>query len=321
VVSDFHLGKGRYLSDGSPNLLEDFVYDREFAEFLEYYTVGEFSNIPVELVLNGDILNLLQVDYYGVHSHLMTERSVCYALEKIIEGHSIFFEGLKKFSARPHHTITYVVGNHDIGMIFKKAQVMFSRACAPFEAEPENDTWVSFYDERHIQDGILIEHGQQYERFAKVNMQDPFVTRGFAEPVINLPWGSLFVAVILPKIKMERPHVDKVRPFEAFFRWVVIHDFFWMLKTAYRSLIFTFQTLILKTKFQVFKGVSSQLRLLKEMTFYPSYDRIALRLLKADPQLNAVIFGHTHILRYRRFPGGKEYFNEGSWNEASVETP
>ena len=75
VVSDFHLGKGRYFRDGTQNILEDFIYDREFAEFLAYYRTGEFSDVDVELILNGDILNLLQIDYYGVHTHLITDRS------------------------------------------------------------------------------------------------------------------------------------------------------------------------------------------------------------------------------------------------------
>src|SRR3954464_7374982 len=76
VVSDFHLGKGRYFADGTQNILEDFVYDREFADFLTFYRTGTYLDSEVELILNGDILNLLQMDTYGVHTHLITERSV-----------------------------------------------------------------------------------------------------------------------------------------------------------------------------------------------------------------------------------------------------
>ena len=65
VVSDFHLGKGRYFEDGTQNILEDFIYDREFSEFIDYYRVGKFADAEVELILNGDILNLLQIDTWG----------------------------------------------------------------------------------------------------------------------------------------------------------------------------------------------------------------------------------------------------------------
>ncbi len=76
VVSDFHLGKGRYFADGTQNILEDFIYDREFSEFLDYHSTGKFAEAEVEIILNGDILNLLQMDTWGIHTHLITERSV-----------------------------------------------------------------------------------------------------------------------------------------------------------------------------------------------------------------------------------------------------
>src|SRR6476659_5988066 len=82
VVSDFHLGKGRYFADGTQNILEDFIYDKEFAEFLTYYRTGKYEEADVELILNGDILNLLQMDSWGVHTHLITERSVIRAVHK-----------------------------------------------------------------------------------------------------------------------------------------------------------------------------------------------------------------------------------------------
>ncbi len=37
VVSDFHLGAGAVLPDGSANYLEDFFHDAMFAEFLDYH--------------------------------------------------------------------------------------------------------------------------------------------------------------------------------------------------------------------------------------------------------------------------------------------
>ena len=91
VVSDFHLGKGRYFEDGTQNIMEDFIYDREFAEFLNYYRSGGFAEAEVELILNGDILNLLQIDTWGVYTHLITESSVTRAVQRIVEGHPEFF--------------------------------------------------------------------------------------------------------------------------------------------------------------------------------------------------------------------------------------
>jgi UDP-2,3-diacylglucosamine pyrophosphatase LpxH len=306
VVSDFHLGKGRYFSDGTQNLLEDFIYDREFAEFLNYYRSGQFADAEVELVLNGDILNLLQIDSYGVHTHLITENSVVRAVERIVAGHSEFFHGLRRFAATPGHTVSYIVGNHDVGMLWPGPRKVFSEAVgAP----------VTFYDVSYQFDGVYVEHGQQYERFAGIDMKRPFITRGLPEPVLNLPWGSLFVAVCLPRIKQERPHVDKVRPFSAFLRWVFIHDFLWGFRTIIRVAKFVFDTILFRSRYQIHQAVTHTLGMLKEISLYPNFDKIAFRILDERDDIHTVIFGHTHILKYRQWRESKQYFNDGSWNE------
>lgn len=308
VVSDFHLGKGRHFKDGTQNILEDFVYDREWSEFLSYYRSGGHADAEVELVLNGDILNLLQMDSYGVHTHLFTERNVARAVSRIVEGHPEFFSAIRKFMATPGHTVSYVVGNHDAGMLFPAARQAFSEACGGE---------VRFYDVAYVVDGIHIEHGQQYEQFAAIDMRRPFISGGLPEPVLNLPWGSLFVAVLLPRIKQSRPHVDKVRPFQTFLRWVFVHDLWWGLKTGLEIAKFVWDTILLRQRYQIRQGVAATLGMLKEISLYPNYDRIAAQLLEENEHVHTVIFGHTHILRYRRYREGKEYFNEGTWNETT----
>jgi hypothetical protein len=42
VLSDFHLGKGRYLENGQVNTLEDFDEDEKFIEFLDHYSTGTY---------------------------------------------------------------------------------------------------------------------------------------------------------------------------------------------------------------------------------------------------------------------------------------
>jgi UDP-2,3-diacylglucosamine pyrophosphatase LpxH len=308
VVSDFHLGKGRYFRDGTQNILEDFIYDREFAGFVDYHRSGDYADAEVELILNGDILNLLQIDTYGVHTHLITERSVVRALHKIVAGHPEFFRALRDFAAVKGHSISYVVGNHDAGMLFPKARAVFAEACG---------TEIRYFDVAYLFDGIHVEHGQQYENFASIDMRRPFITRGLPEPVLNLPWGSLAVAVLMPRLKQERPHIDKVQPFQSFMRWVMLHDTWWGIKTTLRVAKFVLDTVLLHRRFQIHRGVRSTLGLLKEISFYPNYDKVAIRILEEREDVHTVIFGHTHILRYRQWREGKEYFNEGSWNECT----
>jgi hypothetical protein len=308
VVSDFHLGKGRYFPDGTQNILEDFIYDREFAEFLNYHRTGDFVDADVELILNGDILNLLQIDTWGVFTHLITERSVVRAVSRIVQGHPEFFQALRKFAAAANHRVTYIVGNHDAGMLWPGPKRAFSEAVG---AE------VKFYDVSYLFDGVYVEHGQQHERFSKIDLRRPFIERGLPEPVLNLPWGSLFVAVLLPEIKQTRPHVDKVRPSSSLVLWILFHDIFWGLRTALRIVRFIFDTVLFRSRYQIHQGVRATLGLLKEISLYPNYDKIAFRILEKNESIHTVIFGHTHILRYRQWKEGKEYFNEGTWNETT----
>ena len=72
VVSDLHLGLGQFLEDGRLNLLEEFYFDDKFAEFLHYYTTGDYADCDVELILNGDIFNFLQTDYKGHYLTVIT---------------------------------------------------------------------------------------------------------------------------------------------------------------------------------------------------------------------------------------------------------
>src|SRR4051812_49441083 len=56
---------------------------------------------------------------------------------------------------------------------------------------------------------------------------------------------------------------------------------------------------------------------MREVTLYPNYDQIAFKILEENEDIHTVIFGHTHVLRYRQWREGKEYFNDGTWNETT----
>jgi UDP-2,3-diacylglucosamine pyrophosphatase LpxH len=308
VVSDFHLGSGRSLANGAPNPLEDFSFDESFGEFLEFHSTGGFEGREVELILNGDILNLLQMEDYGVHHHLHTERFVCRSLRRIIEGHPVFFDALKRFAAAPLKRVAYVIGNHDSGLLWPAPRkILADRLGQP----------VRFFSEAYRFNGVHVEHGQQHEELARMDLERPFITEGLPEPVLNLPWGSLFVSVLLSRIKMERPHVDKVRPVGTFLKYILLHDTFWAMGALARIGWFFWVTVVFRSRYRIRSGLRASWRMFRELTVYPDFDDVAHGILRSNPEVRTVIFGHTHVLRHRRFEGGGEYVNEGSWNEAT----
>lgn len=308
VVNDFHLGKGVLLKDGTVNILEDFRHGRSFVEFLEYYRSGEFADAQVELIINGDFLNLLQIDYLGIHTYLVTEKMVCHFTRAIIAGHSDVFDALRLFAEAPHHEIAYVIGNHDVGLLFDGPRRILRETIGKK---------IRFYDTHYEFDNVHIEHGHMHEA---INATDPqkFILRDpdFPEPVLNLPWASLFVAAFLPKIKKDRPFVDKVKPFTGYIRWALMHDTLFALRTGV-FIFFSFLRMFFLSRKHPLLDFNMSFARIKGTTIYPSFVKEARKILRKNPRLQAVIFGHTHVMRYRQWGGGKEYFNTGTWNEVT----
>ena len=308
VVSDLHLGRGRVLADGSLNIHEDFIADRVFAEFLEYYSRGDHADSDVELILNGDILNTIQVDYRGYYSPILTEGIGVEKVQAIGKGHPVFFEALRKFAETPNHRVTYIVGNHDVEMIWDRCKQAFVELVgAP----------VAFKNFTYLVDGVLYEHGHQYEEVNRLNPKKIFITKGLKEPILNLPWGSHFVINFIIPIKTERPQIDKVRPISAFIRWSLWNDPVWLTKTFVRALLYFFATRFSRSLYRT-TNLATTFKILRDITVSPpSLQRAARKLFDDNPEIHTVTMGHTHVPRYKQYADGREYINSGTWTEVT----
>ncbi|MBS1985214.1 MAG: metallophosphoesterase [Bdellovibrionales bacterium] len=305
VVSDLHVGRGRILPDGTMNIQEDFVADRVFKEFIEFYSSGDYAEADIELILNGDILNSLQVDYRGYYSPILTEEIGVEKLRSIAKGHPIFFAALKRFAETPHHKVTYIVGNHDVEMIWERCKETFVELVgAP----------VTFKNFTYTVDGVHYEHGHQFEALNRLNPKKMFITKDLKEPILNLPWGSHFVINFVIPIKNERPYVDKVRPLKSFVRWCMLNDPVWLIRTLVRASLYFFATRFSKSLYRTTNLVTS-MKILREITVPPSYTAAAERILRDNPDVHTVIMGHTHQPKYKQFADGREYLNSGTWTE------
>ena len=303
VVSDFHLGKGAFLSNGQKNIMEDFDEDERFIEFVDYYCSGEYEESGVHLVLNGDILNLIQIDYMGIYTHIMDEDHCVKSLGYIINGHKKFFDSLKRFLSKKNKKISYVIGNHDAGMAFEGCQKLFNE---------EVKASVHFTHCLELL-GIHIEHGHRFEAINSVPPDQYFINGPNGRKILNLPWGSLFCLSILPKLKKDRPYIDKIRPISSYVVWTLLHDIVFFFRMA--SVVISYLISSNRDKFlSQNRNFKTTLKILKQITIYPKYERKARSILKKNPLLKIVVMGHTHLIEWRRFPEGKIYFNTGTWN-------
>ncbi|MCK5074167.1 MAG: metallophosphoesterase [Bacteriovoracaceae bacterium] len=303
VVSDFHIGRGRYFKNGQLNIMEDFCEDERFHEFLNYYSSGKFYLKHIHLVLNGDILNLLHVDIDGIFTHIIDEEITIKAVRSVIAGHKNFFDALTMFLSRPNKKISYIIGNHDAAMAFEGAQRVFRQ---------EVGGAIDFLFSLTV-DGVHIEHGQRFEAANSVPTKNYFISGPNGKKILNLPWASLFGILVIPKLKKERPYLDKIRPMAAYVKWCFFHDFPFFYKMVKKILWY-----VVKTKSSYYtrtnRNFKTTVKLLKQITLYPRYGRFAKRILSKRKDVHTVIMGHTHIAEWRKYPEGKYYFNSGSWN-------
>jgi UDP-2,3-diacylglucosamine pyrophosphatase LpxH len=304
VVSDLHLGAGKVSPDGSINSLEEFYYDERFSEFLNYYSTGEFSDCEVELILNGDILNLLQVDYRGHFLSIITESVSLEIVKKIIDGHPKFFEALRKFVKNEKNSITYVIGNHDQGMLWPQSREYLNQVVG-YNIRYRN---IVYYF-----DGVHIEHGHMHEPANRIDPKKFFIKKEMPEPVLNLPFGSFFFVEFVLKVKRDNPLVDKVRPFRAMVRWGLLQDTKFTLITIFKLWKFLLSTVFSSDPRKRYSW-KELVRILFEGTIFPNLDSAAGKILN-DDRIHTVIFGHSHVYRYRHWSGRKQYFNTGTWTE------
>lgn len=304
ILSDLYLGKGLFLDDGGVNSLEDFYFDEKLSEFIQFYSTGAFKNYDVELILNGDFLNFLQVDYKGHHLTTITEAIALSLLKSIVAGHQVVFKALSEFLKNPYHKLTYIIGNQDQPMLFQACKDYLNQVCgAP----------IQYKSLVYVVDGIHIEHGHMFEAFHKFNPRKFFIKKEVVEPILNLPFGShLFIDLSL-KIKEEFPQLGKVGPFSKLVKWLVFNETTVAFKSLLKALKYFYKTLFSAKKYFNW-SLKNVLKIYFESLFQSEQADVARKIL-AEDRIHSVVLGHTMVYEYRKLGPEKEFFNAGTWLE------
>jgi len=306
IVSDLHLGLGRVLADGRLNLLEEFYFDEKFAEFLHFYTTGENADAEVEVILNGDIFNFLQTDFEGHYLTVITEAVTLDQIKRIVRGHTVFFKALRDFAALPGNQVTFVVGNHDQGMLWPGVRAYLNEVIS---ANVQYKNIVYYFD------GVHVEHGNMHEAANRTDPKKFFLKKDLPEPILNLPFGSYFFVEFVMRLKQIYPEVDKVRPFRTMIRWNVLFQTKFAIR-ATASVIWYFLKNMLTKDPRRRWPTRRLLKIFFESAVFPDLSESARKILK-DERVHTVVFGHTHVYQYRQFDQDMEYFNTGTWTEVT----
>jgi len=319
VISDCHLSAGRFF-EGQLNAHEDFHHDDDMVQFFDYFTVGPYGShsdgtpVEVELIINGDYFDHLNVPINGEFEEAITEKIALYKTEAIIKGHPHVMEGLRRFAAKPGKTISYLVGNHDGELFFPSVRERITQEWDPDRKFPSRKVEViADRDRLTYEEGVEIRHGNQFEAANMMNFEKPILTEYVDEPVLNLPWGSIYVLKIINRLKWERAYVDKVRPVKVFILFGLILDPWFTIRFCVLTAYY-----FIKTRFVYSPKRRSRLRVTMEIfkqetTLSRDLEKEARDLLSARSDLKTVIFGHTHRPMDKIYPDGKQYINTGTW--------
>ena len=162
VISDLHLGAGLIVNKRK-NFLEDFHYEKELIEFIEYHASYHYEDREVELIINGDFLDLLAVPFVPFFDdEFWSEEASLEKLKMIIEAHQGVFEALRNFLSFPKNKIVYILGNHDAELIFDSLRVYLIDQFPKQDREKFQILLNS--EEVYIPvEGVILKHGHEYE--------------------------------------------------------------------------------------------------------------------------------------------------------------
>ncbi|MGC8867912.1 MAG: hypothetical protein ACP5PA_06885, partial [Elusimicrobiales bacterium] len=250
----------------------------------------------------GDFVNLLQPDIL-IDGVTITESDSMLMLQRVFNGHAIFFETLRHFMSQPEHHISIVTGNHDQGLLWHKIEGLLKKRVSER---------IMFYSRSKSFDSIYIEHGNNYDMLNGFDIKDYSEKNIEGRYVLNTPWGSYFVMTFIYPRKKKIPYLDKIKPLRKYIRWGLFFDTVNTLKIVSQMVLFYFRNRFHKNP-QRRKKFSITIEHIMESLRLNSLTDVAISILK-HTNYRVVIFGHSHQAMHIELEG-KEYINTGTWTE------
>lgn len=310
VVSDLHLGTGA--AEGQLNPLEDFFYDDRFAELLDHYDKKCGEAIGIELILNGDIFDLLKVQLEGKWPTEITQEIAEQKLRLCLDGHPRFVAALRTLLQKPNRRLVYLPGNHDLEMLLSAPQELFRRYVAPGEAA-ERVRFITTTDTYHLPEGIQVRHGHQLELIHRVNYQRLTRKRKDGVEVLDLPWGSLWILEVMNPAKLEKQHIDRVQPFGRFLMGGLLFEPRFTVRFLFLCTVHWLRHRVFKFRAWLERIRRLPTLFVEEVVGLGDFDALATRALTKVRGVHTLIVGHSHAPRFRALPGGKLLVNTGTW--------
>lgn len=314
VISDIHLGAGQYINDHR-NFLEDFHFDEELVDFLDYYSSGDYLGREVELIINGDLFDHLAVPYVPYFDdEYWSEKSALKKTEIILDAHKEVIKALDEFASKKKKKITYIIGNHDAEVVFESVQeLIYSR----FSEKSRENFKILLNPESNYtpHEGVVLRHGHEYEMAHSFDVNNSIIESKTGEKYFIPPWGSYYVTRIINKFKEERSYINAVRPIRKFLINGLIYDTFFTLRFMLANAFYFImvRSIYIFKQSKDLKKIASMVK--KELELFQDYEVLTENYLRDNQDVKVLIVGHTHEPTIRTFSSGQTFINTGTWTK------
>lgn len=249
VISDLHLCEAEPINEKVPLWkkfkTEEFFFDDIFASFLN--SIQEKAKLRacevgtdhhIELILNGDIFDYDSVTKLpddppykmtwlerrrGLHPE---EAKSIFKTKCILEDHHEFVRALSHFIKKGNNVV-FVVGNHDVELLFPKVQKEITKSLNLNADEKERLRFCPWF---YISNkDTLIEHGHQYDPYCVVQNPIHPLVRNFNRVELRIPFGNLASRYMINGMGFFNPHVDS--NYIMTIKEYVVFFFKYMIKT------------------------------------------------------------------------------------------
>ncbi|WP_437603386.1 hypothetical protein [Sorangium sp. So ce590] len=194
-------------------------------------TARDARRHELTLVLNGDVFDLdapRVIDQKSVfHDLPRSAEHAVPAMAAILADHPVFIEALGRVVA-DGHTVVFISGNHDVQLTLPevrdmvRARVVEAALAALADASRPGSISRAALGARVVfrawfhktPDGIIVEHGNQYDAYCSYRY--PMVPFGRKPGEIQPTMGSLVCRLLVSRMGYFNPHVDSSFMLSAF---------------------------------------------------------------------------------------------------------
>lgn len=314
VISDIHLGAGTYVN-GVKNFLEDFHYDEEMVDFLKWYSSGDFEKREVELIINGDLFDLLAVPFVEYFDdEFWSEDAALDKLKMIVEAHPEVMQGFVDFLSKKHKKIVFIIGNHDGELVLPRLQE-YLLSQFPEDVRENFEIRSDLNGEYEPHEGILLKHGHEYEIAHQFDPVASIAKDEEGKRYFIPPWGSYYVTRVINKFKEERGHINAVRPIKKAMINGLIYDTVFTIRFLLSN---AFYFLMVRFIYFFKQGKSAREvwdHSLGELELFGDYEELTKDVFDKREDIHCLIVGHTHEPIHRTYVDGTTFINTGTWTD------